>query len=403
MKDKILKTSCCIVGGGPAGLICGYLLALKGVDVIVLEKHNDFLRDFRGDTIHPSTLQLLRELGLLENFLKLPHDKIKQFVLEIGGKNNIIADFSKLKTACPYVALMPQWDFLNFISNNAQKLLKFNLLMNTEAVDLLYKDNHVSGVLAYSDEKYIKIFASLVIGADGRDSIVRKKSNLELIKLGAPMDVLWMRVSRLSTDPDQIMGKVHSGKMLVMINRGKYWQCAYIISKGSFEKIKKQGLDKFLDNLLEVAPFLKERIHELSCWSDIKILSVSVDRLKLWYKNNLLCIGDSAHAMSPIGGVGVNLAIQDAVATANILGDALTKNKDINFLLKKVQKRRSFPTKVTQKIQVIIQNKLINKALHSSKTLSLPWFMRFVLRWQFTRKLIAKKIGLGFRVEHINL
>tara|TARA_R110002094_G_scaffold33685_1_gene46285 strand:- start:5347 stop:6174 length:828 start_codon:yes stop_codon:yes gene_type:complete len=275
--------------------------------------------------------------------------------------------------------------------------------MNTEAVDLLYKDNHVSGVLAYSDEKYIKIFASLVIGADGRDSIVRKKSNLELIKLGAPMDVLWMRVSRLSTDPDQIMGKVHSGKMLVMINRGKYWQCAYIISKGSFEKIKKQGLDKFLDNLLEVAPFLKERIHELSCWSDIKILSVSVDRLKLWYKNNLLCIGDSAHAMSPIGGVGVNLAIQDAVATANILGDALTKNKDINFLLKKVQKRRSFPTKVTQKIQVIIQNKLINKALHSSKTLSLPWFMRFVLRWQFTRKLIAKKIGLGFRVEHINL
>ena len=313
-----LNTRCCIVGGGPAGMMLGYLLARAGIEVLVLEKHGDFLRDFRGDTIHPSTLDLLHELGLLGNFLQRPHDEVRQLTGWIGDSQLRIADFTHLPTHCKFLAFMPQWDFLNFFAEEGKRYPSFRLQMNTEATDLLVEDGLVTGVRAKSAQGELAIRADLTIAADGRHSMLRQRAGLEIIDLGAPMDVLWMQISRAESDPPVTLGRVDAGRILVLLNRRTYWQCALIIPKGAYDELRARALPAFRAQLAQLAPFLRDRVEELADWEQMKLLTVMVDRLKRWWRPGLLCIGDSAHAMSPIGGVGINLAIQDAVAAANI-------------------------------------------------------------------------------------
>lgn len=397
-----ISTHYCIVGGGPAGMMLGFLLARSGIEVVVLEKWPDFFRDFRGDTIHPSTLEVLYELNLLDDFLKLPHDETKQLAAEIGPYKVILADFSQLKVRCPFIAFLPQWDFLNFIAKQAQSLPTFKLLMETEATDLIYENNRVTGVRAKNASTEFAIKADLIIGADGRHSLVREKSGLPLQVLGAPMDVLWFRLSRISTDPKQTMGKIEMGNMLVMIERGDYWQCGFIIRKGKFEAIEKLGLESFRANLTKIVPWLKDRTEELQSWDQIKMLTVTVDRLSRWYKEGLLCIGDAAHAMSPIGGVGINLAIQDAVATANILVPLENIRLPNQNDLQMIQNRRELPTKLTQKLQVFIQSRVIDKVLgNTSNQTRLPFLLKLLQWFPYLRRFPAYLVGMGFRPEHI--
>src|SRR5579859_7928651 len=327
---EYVNTCCCVVGGGPAGMIAGFLLARAGVDVVVLEKHADFLRDFRGDTIHPSTLELMYELGILDEFLRRPHQELP----EIGGQFEdvtvTVGDFSHLPTRCKFIALMPQWDFLNFIAEKAKCYPHFHLRMESAVNELIEENGRIAGVRGKTPQGALEVRADLTVGADGRHSIVRQKAGLKVIDLGAPIDVLWMRVSRQQNDPNQTLGRVRAGKILVTLDRGDYWQCAYVIPKGAFDAIREKGLPAFRDQLVGVAPFLRGRVDELKDWNDIKLLSVAVDRLRQWSRTGLLCIGDSAHAMSPIGGVGINLAIQDAVAAANILAQPLLRGEVTN-------------------------------------------------------------------------
>ena len=320
-----INVRCCIAGGGPAGMVLAFLLARAGVEVLVLEKHADFLRDFRGDTIHPSTLELMNELGLLDEFLKVPHDELRELAAEIGGLKLTIADFTHVPGHCKFIALMPQWDFLNFMADHAKRYPEFNLRMQAEVIDLIREGERVTGVRAKTQLGPVEIRAECVIGADGRHSVVREKAGLEVKTFGSPIDVLWMRISRKPDDPPQTFGHIDSGRILVMIQRGEYWQCALVIPKGAFDAIREKGLPAFRENIVRLQPFLRGREQELRSWDDIKLLTVVVDRLRKWHRPGLLCIGDSAHAMSPIGGVGINLAIQDAVAAANILAPAFQR------------------------------------------------------------------------------
>ena len=345
-----MEAHCCIAGGGPAGMVLGFLLARAGIPVVVLEKHKDFLRDFRGDTIHPSTLELMYELGLLDEFLRHPHQELPQIGAQLDDFAVTVADFSRLPTHCKFIGLMPQWDFLNFIADQGKRYPEFRLRMECEVTDLMEENGRVVGVRCNAPEGLLEVRAGLTIGADGRHSIVREKAGLEVIDLGAPIDVLWMRLSRQPEDPEQTLGRVRAGRILVTLNRGDYWQCAYVIPKGAFEEIREKGLLWFRDDIAEVAPFLRGRVDELKDWNDIKLLSVAVDRLRQWSRPGLVCIGDSAHAMSPIGGVGINLAIQDAVAAANILTEPLLRGSAGDGQLREVQKRREFPTRMTQAI-----------------------------------------------------
>jgi 2-polyprenyl-6-methoxyphenol hydroxylase-like FAD-dependent oxidoreductase len=297
-------------------MMLGFLLARAGVEVIVLEKHADFLRDFRGDTIHPSTLEVMHELGLLEEFLKRPHQELKQIAGQIGTETIVIADFSHLPTECKFIAFMPQWDFLNFLVEHAARYPSFRLMTRTKVTDLIEAGNQVVGVKAETAEGLIEIRADLIVGADGRSSVVRDRSGLEVERLGAPIDVLWFRLPRKPDDQSQALGRFANGKIMVMINRETYWQCGYVIRKGALETIRQRGLEKFREDILSLAPFLGDRINEVRDWEEIKLLTVLVDRLRKWYRPGLLCIGDAAHAMSPVGGIGINLAIQDAVAAA---------------------------------------------------------------------------------------
>src|SRR5580658_5097375 len=323
MEPERITTRCCVAGGGPAGMMLGFLLARAGIDVIVVERWPDFFRDFRGDTIHPSTMELMDELGLLGEFLKLPHQEVRQLRAVIGGEEITIGDFSHLKVKCPFIALIPQWDFLNFIAAHAKQYPGFHLMMETEAQDLVEENGRVVGIRVKSHDRSFEIRAELVIAADGRHSTLRDRSGLQAESFGAPMDVLWFRLSRHTGDPGHVFGRVDQGKMIIMLDRGDYWQCGFLIRKGDFENIKQRGVDAFHQDIATVAPFLSDRTSEIREWDQVSLLTVAVDRLRQWYKDGLLCIGDAAHAMSPIGGVGINLAIQDAVAAANILAGPL--------------------------------------------------------------------------------
>jgi len=399
-----LSTTCVIAGAGPAGMMCGYLLARAGVDVTVLEKHADFLRDFRGDTVHPSTLQIMYELGLLEDFLKLPHTRITTGNLEIGDAHFVIGDFSRLPTQCKFIALMPQWDFLDFLARQARKLPNFHLLMQTEARNLILRDDLVCGVLAASPDGDVEIKAGLTIAADGRHSTLRGKSGLGVLDLGAPFDVLWLRLPVKPGDPADLIGKVRDGQLFVMIYRTDYWQCAYLIPKGGFDIIKADGLSEFRARLKQIAGFAAGRVDEaITDFDQVRLLTVTVDRLEKWARPGLLCIGDAAHAMSPIGGVGINLAIQDAVAAANILALILQKGAPGLHDLEKVQARREFPTKVIQAFQVAAQNFLLAPTLTAMRTPKPPLLVKALNRWPWLRQFPARFIGMGVRPEHVRL
>jgi len=388
MAAEQLSTRCCVVGGGPCGLMLGFLLARAGVDVVVLEKHADFLRDFRGDTIHPSTLDVMGELGLLDEFLKLPHAKAPNISAYFGGREYAFADFTYMPTRCKFVALMPQWDFLNFLADHGKSYPSFHLRMRAEAVDLIEGDG--------------RVHADLTVGCDGRHSTVCARAGFKADDLGAPMDVLWFRLPKKPNDPDASMGRFEAGRIVVILDRGDYWQCAFVIRKGSIEETKRAGLPAFQRNVAQIVPAFADRVDELKDWDQIKLLTVAVNRLARWHRPGLLCIGDAAHAMSPIGGVGVNLAVQDAVAAANILWQPLKAGTMREDDLDRVQRRREFPTRVTQRIQVIVQNNVIERLLGAGEALTTPWPLRLTSWFPPLRLVPAWLIGKGVRPEHVH-
>ena len=383
-------------------MMLGYLLARAGVEVLVLEKHADFLRDFRGDTIHPSTLEVMYELGLVEEFLKLPHQKVYELNAQVGQMQVTIADFRYLPTRCRFIALMPQWDFLNFLAEHAARFSSFALKMETEVTGLLQESGSVVGVQADTPNGPIEVGADLVVGADGRNSVVREKAGLEVKDFGAPMDVLWFRLTRSPEDPVATMGRFDAGRIFIMINRGEYWQCGYVIAKGRFEEIRRQGFETFREEIKRLAPSAKERVGELRNWDDVKLLTVRVDRLLEWYRPGLLCIGDAAHAMSPVGGVGINLAIQDAVAAGNLLFEPLLEGHVTVSHLRQIQRRRQLPTRVTQWLQVAVQRRIIARVLDETAPLKPPLAARLLARFPSLRRIPARLVGLGIRPEHVN-
>jgi 2-polyprenyl-6-methoxyphenol hydroxylase-like FAD-dependent oxidoreductase len=394
------RTRCLIVGGGPAGIMAGYLFARAGVDVIVLEKHGDFFRDFRGDTIHPSTLEVMHELGLLEEFLKLPHQEVRRLRGVFNGHLAEIADFSRLPTRCKFIAFMPQWDFLNFLSTQAKNLPTFALRMEHEVVDLLFENDRVIGVRAKTPGGDQILHADLVIGADGRNAITHQRAGLEIQEIGVPIDVLWMHISKREGDPEQLFGFFRHGKLLVLIDRDEYYQAGFVIPKGGIEVVKQRGLPALHREIISLAPFLENRIAELDDWSKIKLLTVQINRLNCWCREGLLCIGDNAHAMSPAGGVGINLALQDAIAAANLLATKLRTGPVSIADLKKVQERREWPTRLIQAMQTFIHRHVVTG--HESKAgESLPFVVRLLQWFPSLRALPARFIGIGPRPEHI--
>ena len=402
--SETLRTTCAIAGGGPAGMMLGFLLARAGIDVVVLEKHGDFLRDFRGDTIHPSTLEVMHELGLLEEFLKLPHQEARHLSGVFGTTSVRIADFTHLPTRCGFIALMPQWDFLDFLARQGAGHPAFHLRMRAEATDVIETGGRVSGLRARTPTGPLTVAAELVIGADGRHSTVRERAGLMVDDLGVPIDVLWMRLPRRGDDGAEALGRIATGKILVMIDRGDYWQCAYVIPKGGYAAVRAQGLERFRAAIVEVAPMLADRVGALASWDDIKLLTVKVDRLRQWYKPGLICIGDAAHAMSPVGGVGVNLAVQDAVATANILAGPLRSGALGIEHLAAVQRRRLFPTRATQWLQLQVQNRFLSRVLATrTALLPPPWPLWLLDRCPLLQRIPARLVGLGLRPEHVRL
>jgi len=392
---------CCVAGGGPAGMMLGLLLARTGVTVRVLEKHADFLRDFRGDTIHPSTLEVMHELGLLDGLLRLPHQEVRVLAAQIGDVIVPIADFTHLPTRCRFLAFMPQWDFLDFLARDAARYPGFQLQMRSEVTGILEESGRVVGVQAMTEAGPITVRADLVVAADGRHSLLRAQAGLRVEELGAPMDVLWFRLSRGRQDRGQTMGRFDAGQIFIMLDRGEYWQCGYVIPKGTFDDIREGGLQAFRERVARLAPPVRERVGELRTWDDLKLLTVRVDRLSRWYRPGFLCIGDAAHAMSPVGGVGINLAIQDAVAAANILAEPLRRRSLATEHLRQLQRRREWPTRVTQRLQVAIQKRLIAPALGGSRPLRPPLAVRLLGLIPLLRRIPARLIGIGIRPEHV--
>jgi 2-polyprenyl-6-methoxyphenol hydroxylase-like FAD-dependent oxidoreductase len=396
------QTQCCIAGGGPAGMMLGFLLARAGVPTVVLEKHRDFLRDFRGDTIHPSTLAIMDELGLLDRFLKLPHQKLDHIEGWFGAYRIKVADFHRLRTRCPYIVLMPQWDFLNFLAVEGRGLPDLTVMMCAEVTDVLRTNGRVTGVRANTLHGPAEIRATLTIGADGRHSTVRQQAGLELEDIGAPIDVLWFRVRREAAALDRAFTHITPGKVLITLDRGDYWQCAYVIRKGAAESVKARGLSAFLDDVGRTAPSLKPHLSDVKSWDDVKLLTVAINRLKRWSAPGLLCIGDAAHAMSPVGGVGINLAIQDAIATSNLLGEKLRSRRLADADLPAVQRRRAWPAKMTQAFQVKAQDSILTPVLTGNhEVMRPPLALRLMTHSAWLRSLAARVVGLGFRLEHV--
>jgi 2-polyprenyl-6-methoxyphenol hydroxylase-like FAD-dependent oxidoreductase len=396
-----LRTQCCVVGGGPAGMMLGFLLARAGVSVVVLEKHPDFLRDFRGDTVHPSTLEIIYELGLLDQFLKLPHRTVGQLSLQIGNERVRMIDLTHLPTQCKYVALMPQWDFLNFLAEHGRRYQQFDLHMRAEVTDVIEEGDRITGVRANTPDGELTIRADLVVGCDGRHSTVREKAGLEPDDYGAPMDVLWFRIARRDSDGADVFGHIEAGAMLVMLDRGDYWQCAYVIPKGGIEQVKARGIEAFRNRVVALSPFLADRIGELKSFEDVKLLSVMVNRLRQWWRPGLICIGDAAHAMSPVGGVGINIAVQDAVAAANRLAAPLRTGKADSADLQAVQARRDFPARMTQKIQLTMQNRIIGPALQGTREPKAPLLFKLLDAFPLLQRIPARLLALGIRPEHV--
>ena len=383
-------------------MMLGYLLGRAGVDVVVLEKHADFFRDFRGDTVHPSTLQVMDELGLIDGFLKLPHQRLQKMEGMFGGETVRIADLGRLNVKYPFIAFMPQWDFLNFLRESGKRFASLKVMMSTEAVDLIRDGERITGVKAKTPDGVIDIEADLTVACDGRHSLVRERAGLEVEEIGAPMDVLWFRAGKREGENENLFARVDPGKMMVTFDRGDYWQCAYVIPKGQYDAVKARGLPALLDDIARMAPILKSGLAEVKSWDDVKLLTVAVNRLKRWTRPGLLCIGDAAHAMSPIGGVGVNLAVQDAVATANLLAAKLADGCPSEDELDAVRRRREFPVRMTQRMQVVVQNNIVSAALKpGNQPLKVPLVMRLVTAVPWLQGITARFVGLGVRPEHV--
>jgi len=396
------ETRCCVAGGGPAGMMLGVLLARAGVHVVVLEKHADFLRDFRGDTVHPSTLEVMHELGVLDEFLARPHSELREVRGMIGDERVTLADFSHLPVHAPFIAMMPQWDFLDFLAEQGRRYPTFQLVMQAEVFELIERDARVVGVRAQTPGETLDIYANLVVGADGRSSTVRSLGRLPVQDVGAPIDVLWMRLSKKPADSaTAALGNVRNGHVFVMLDRGDYWQCAYVIPKGGYDELRRGGLDAFRAEIVGVVAFLWDRVREIRSWDDVKLLTVKVDRLPQWHRPGLLCIGDAAHAMSPVGGVGINLAVQDAVAAANILWEPLQRGAPSAADLQAVQRRRELPARITQRVQVFVQERVLFRTLKRGVPTKLPLVAKLLNRYPALRRIPARLVGLGFRPEHV--
>jgi 2-polyprenyl-6-methoxyphenol hydroxylase-like FAD-dependent oxidoreductase len=400
---RTIKVRCCIVGGGPAGMMLGYLLGRAGIDVVVLEKHADFFRDFRGDTVHPSTLQVMDELGLSDGFLKLPHQRLQKMDGMFGGASVRIADLGRLHVKFPFIAFMPQWDFLNFLRESGNKFKSLKVMMSTEATDLVQDGARITGVRAKTPEGMIDIEADLTVACDGRHSLLRERAGLAVEEIGAPMDVLWFRAGKRANETESVFARVDPGSMMVTFDRGDYWQCAYVIAKGQYDTVKAGGLPALLDDVARMAPILKSGLADVKSWDDVKLLTVAINRLTRWTRPGLLCIGDAAHAMSPIGGVGVNLAVQDAVATANLLAAKLVNGCPPEDELDAVRRRREFPVRMTQRMQVVAQNNIVSAALKpGGAPLKAPLAVRLITAVPWLQGITARFIGLGVRPEHVH-
>jgi 2-polyprenyl-6-methoxyphenol hydroxylase-like FAD-dependent oxidoreductase len=402
LSGRSISTRCAIAGGGPAGMICGYLLARAGIDVVVLEKHADFLRDFRGDTVHPSTLEVIWELGLLEEFLALPHQEVRHLHAEIGDRQFTVGDFTHLPTYCKFIALMPQWDLLNFFAAKAKRFPNFRLLMSTRAAALIEERDKVAGLRAQSPDGDMDIRADLVIGADGRHSTLREAAGFVPQEFGVPIDVIWLRLPRAQTDPTEPVARFGAGRFFVMLYRGDYWQCALVVPKGGFEAIRREGIESFRARLASIAGFAADRVCTIESFEDVSLLTVTVNRLKQWAKPGLLCIGDAAHAMSPVGGVGINIAVQDAVATANILWRPLARGRPTPEELNRVQLRRELPARITQASQLAIQKNILAPTLRATGELKPPLFVKLLNRIPALRRIPARLVGIGVRPEHVS-
>ena len=397
-----MKVRCCIVGGGPAGMMLGYLLGRAGIDVVVLEKHADFFRDFRGDTVHPSTLQVMDELGLIDEFLKLPHQQLQKMNGMFGGTPVRIADLSRLDVKYPFIAFMPQWDFLNFLRESGRRFASLKVMMSAEAVDLIHDGDRIAGVKVKTPDGVVDIEADLTVACDGRHSLVRERAGLPIEEIGAPMDVLWFRAGKRENESESLFARVDPGKMMVTFDRGSYWQCAYVIAKGQYDAVKARGLPALLDDIARMAPILRSGLSDVKSWDDVKLLTVAINRLPRWTKPGLLCIGDAAHAMSPVGGVGVNLAVQDAVATANLLAAKLARGCPSEDELDAVRRHRAFPVRMTQRMQVMVQNNIITSALKPGNApLQVPAVIRLITAIPWLQGITARFIGLGVRPEHV--
>lgn len=396
-----IKTRCVIAGGGPAGMMLGYMLARAGIEVHVLEKWPDFFRDFRGDTIHPSSMEIMHELGILEDFLKLPHNKTRRMVGRVGGKEVTIADLSRLNVREPYIAFIPQWDFLNFLSAKAKMFPSFHLHMETDATDIIWESGMAVGVRAKHKDEEFDIRAELVIGCDGRHSTIREKAGLDMETLSVPFDVLWFKLKATGADPEQSLGTLQDGKVMVMLDRGDYWQCGFLIEKGMLDDMKKRGLEQFQNDIVRLAPSMSESVKEITSWDQVKLLSVALDHAKQWYKDGVLCIGDSAHAMSPLGGVGINVAIHDAVAAGNVLVRAFRRGAPTTADLAEVQRRREKAVRKMQAVQNTLQNRFLTPFLRSRGETHIPLPFRLLRLFPVLSVIPARFIGIGFDPQHV--